>query len=347
MIVVILAGGSGTRLWPLSNNALPKQFLKIEDNTSLIRQTALRFSTSRYVKKILVVTNQKHRSLVEKELKDIKNKQILLEPHRKNTAPAIALAMQYLKEEERVALNTKILITPSDQLISPEKKFHKYLAKLSHIDFKNNIILFGIRPTAPEIGYGYIKVNSQERVSHLYRAEKFIEKPSFSRAKEFFLHDEYFWNAGFFMFTMDTFFKKIKKYCRDIQRLITSTYQHTYDHFDLMPSISFDYAVMEKSKNIMVFPLEVSWSDIGSWDSIYDVLEKDADENVKKGNVITLNTKNSLIMSQKKLISTVGLKNMIIVETEDGIFIGKKGQSQKLKKLIEKIKEKNSCEKKL
>ena len=336
MIVVILAGGKGIRLWPLSNKELPKQFLKIKDNRSLLQRTYLRFSQCEEVERILIVTNQQYRSIVEEHLKEIDvSCPIIEEPCGRNTAPAICLALKYIQENFDVSSSTKVFVSPSDHLISPEKKFREDLGILEKISFSGNIVTFGIRPTRPETGYGYIKVATGSN-GVLSSVDSFIEKPDFERAQEFLLNDEYFWNAGIFLFSVGDFWKEIKMHSNEIFKAFQKKYSDILNEFENLPNISIDYALMEKTKNIKVFPLNASWSDIGSWDSVYDVLEKDENCNVKLGKVYDMDTKNSLIISNKKVISTIGLEDMIVVETEEGIFIGKKGYSQKIKNLIAK-----------
>jgi mannose-1-phosphate guanylyltransferase / mannose-6-phosphate isomerase len=334
MIVVILAGGKGTRLWPLSNQGLPKQFLRIKDHRSLLQRTYLRFSEAEDVEEILVVTNENYKSLVEEHLREINvSCPIITEPCCRNTAPAICLALKYIQEKMRGSSLSKVFVSPSDHLISPERKFREDLSILEHISFDGNIITFGVRPTRPETGYGYIKTNT-ENDGVLYSVDSFIEKPTLEKAGEFFLYDEYFWNAGVFLFSIGDFWKEMKMHSSEIFDAFQKDYSSILEEFANLPNISIDYALMEKTKNIKVFPLDASWSDIGSWDSVYDVLEKDENFNVKMGKVYDIETKNSLIFADKKVVSTIGLEDIIVVETDEGIFIGKKGHSQKIKTII-------------
>jgi mannose-1-phosphate guanylyltransferase / mannose-6-phosphate isomerase len=336
MIVVILAGGKGTRLWPLSNGEKPKQFLRIKNEYSLLQQTVLRFSSANEVEKIVVVTNDKYKSIVEKHLHEINAKcEIVIEPCGRNTLPAIALSVKYLEEKLNVASDKKVLISPSDHFISPQEKFLEVIKKLESINFEKNIVTFGVRPTHPETGYGYIEISSKK--GGLFSAKRFIEKPNLEKAKEFLLSQKYFWNAGFFSFQIETFWEELRSSAFDFYQICQKKYSDFYSFFENMPNISFDYGVMEKTKNIKIFPLDLAWSDVGSWDSIYEALDKDENCNVKSGKIIAIDTKNSLILADKRIVSTIGLENMIIIETEGGIFIGKKGDSQKIKLLIAEL----------
>jgi mannose-1-phosphate guanylyltransferase / mannose-6-phosphate isomerase len=334
MIIVILAGGRGTRLWPLSHQGLPKQFLRIKDHRSLLQKTFLRFVDAPAVEKILIVTNEKHREIVETHLKEIDAAcHIISEPTGKNTAPAISLALKYIEENIGVSKKTKVLISPSDHLIVPEKKFKEDLSILQKADFEDHIITFGIKPTRPETGYGYIKIKKRSKEALFSSVESFIEKPSFEKAEKFLLDGNYLWNAGLFLFSIDTFWEEMKEHSEDLYNAFQSSFESLLKNFHNLPNISIDYALMEKTKKIKLFPLDVTWSDIGSWDSVYDVLDKDKNFNVKHGKVYDLDTKNSLILANKRKISTIGLEDIIIVETDEGIFIGKKGHSQKIKEL--------------
>lgn len=331
MIVVILAGGKGSRLWPLSNSDQPKQFLKIKDHLSLLQKTYLRFSSCKVVEQIIVVTNEKHKSILDDHLKEINAKCLVVtEPWGKNTAPAICLALKYIEEKLKVSSKTKILVSPSDHLIQPQEEFQKKLEFLDKIDFEESIITFGIRPSKPETGYGYVKVDSQK--SHtLLSVEAFIEKPTIEKAKEFLLDDGYFWNAGMFLFSLKIFWKEMKDHCPEFYAFFQKDFSVVLASFKELQSISLDYALMEKTKNIRLIPLNVAWSDIGSWDSLFDVLEKDENDNVIQGKILAVDTKNCLIFANKRKISAIGLKDIIVVETEEGIYIGKKGHSQKIK----------------
>lgn len=337
---VILAGGSGTRLWPFSRNCYPKQFLHFGDNESLLQKTVKRFYPQSTVEDIVVVTGEAYLNIAKNQLCAIHpafEKQILIEPEKRNTAPAICLAVKYFQDILGVDENECFLVSSADHFISPDSVLLTTAFEGEPEVKKGNHLIFGIRPNRPETGYGYIKtINNGNGLFHT--VDQFIEKPDYPTAQLYLLSGRYLWNAGIFLFQIKTFLNDIKKYCPEIAALISGNFQQTYDQFSLMPDISIDYALMEKSKNLLVAPLDVCWSDIGSWDSVYDLFEKDASQNVKKGNVLDIDTTNCLILGNERLISTVGLEDVLIVDTDDAIFVGKKGKSQMVKQLVEEMK---------
>lgn len=346
MKYVILAGGSGTRLWPISRNSFPKQFLHFGDGESLLQKTVKRFYPSVNPRDILVVTNQAYYHLVKNQLIAIDpafESQILVEPERKNTAPAICLAVKYLEEVLGAGSEECVLISSSDHSIAPEKVFLNALVQGEEIASSGHHVIFGIRPSKPETGYGYIK-SVETGTKGIRKVQQFVEKPDPSTAQSYLLSGEYLWNSGIFLFQIETFIKEMASFCPEIAALSCGSFKEMVSKFSEMPDISIDCALMEHSKNTMVMPLDISWSDVGSWDSVYDLLEKDQNQNVKIGNVLDIDTKNCLIMGNKRLISTIGLEDLLIIETDDALYIGKKGESQKVKELVEALKKRNSIE---
>jgi mannose-1-phosphate guanylyltransferase/mannose-6-phosphate isomerase len=339
MKIVILAGGVGSRLWPYSKDNFPKQFLKFSKNYSLLQETILRFKDASFVKEIIIVTNQNYFLLTKNQISmlDINKKiEILIEPDSKNTYPAIFLSLKYLEEKFFLKENEKVLILPSDHIISPIQNFLDVLEKLEHKNL-NEIITFGIRPTKPETGYGYIKVK-EKKEDLLSEVLKFHEKPEIEKAKEYLMDKNFYWNLGIFLFSKKIFFEESKKYIQNFSTNFNLSYQNFLKNFDNLENISIDKALLEKTRKISLCTLDISWSDVGSWDSIYDLLEKDHNNNAILGNVITVDTKNSLIISNKKLISLIGVDDLIVIETDDTIFITKKNSSSKTKDLLKKLK---------
>lgn len=337
---IILAGGSGTRLWPVSRNCYPKQFLQFGDGESLLQKTVKRFYPETSVENIIIVTGEAYLDLARSQLEAIHPSlagQILVEPCKKNTAPAICLAIKYFQDVLKVGENECVLVSSADQFITPESKLLSTAFNGEKEVKKGKHLIFGIRPNKPETGYGYIKTkNKMDEDFNL--VDQFVEKPDYPTAQLYLLSGNYLWNAGIFLFQIKAFFQDLYRHCPDIYSLLDGSFNDVYSRFSLMPNISIDYAFLEKSENLLVARLDVIWSDVGSWDSVYDLSQKDENQNVKIGNVLDIQTSGSLIMGKKRLISTVGLEDMIIVDTEDALYIGKKGKSQMVKDLVEKIK---------
>lgn len=346
MKVIILAGGSGTRLWPFSRNAFPKQFLHFGDGHSLLQKTIERFLPMVSASDILIVTNQDYYHLVKSQagtIDPLLERQILVEPERKNTGPAICLAVKYLQDFLGCNEDECFLVSSSDHLITPQTVFLEGIKLAEQIARKGWHVIFGIRPHKPETGYGYVKGKPTED-PNVWKVEQFIEKPDYSLAQEYVLSGDYLWNSGIFLFQIGSFLKEIQQYSASIASLSKGSFKELSVSFGEMPDISIDYALMEKSQNVMILPLDVSWSDVGSWDSVYDVLEKDSNQNAKVGNILDIDTKNCLIMGGKRLISTVGLEDILVIETDDALFIGRKGESQRVKHLVEELKKRNAKE---
>lgn len=341
MKTVILAGGSGTRLFPLSRKSFPKQFLSF-GGESLFQKTVKRYSKFLDIKDIFIITNNNYLFLIKDQLNEIDFKNvehILLEPIGRNTAPAIALSVKYMIDKLEIDEDEVILVSPSDHIISPDEKFAEYVKKAENIAKKGYIVTFGIRPNKPETGYGYIEAG--ENIDEgFYRVRKFHEKPDIETAKEYLLSGNFFWNSGMFMFSIKTFLEELKKHTPDIYDKIEGlSYEEFIMDFSDMPDISFDYAVMEKTSKAAVLPLDIMWSDVGSWDSVYEILDKDKNGNAKVGNVVEIDTRNSLIIGEKRVISTIGLEDFIIVDTDDVLLVAKKGEGQKVKDIVKIFKE--------
>lgn len=328
MHVVILAGGGGIRLWPLSTKDFPKQFLQLKGTRSLLQQTVERFKGHT----IVIATTEAFETLVRDQLKSYEV-HVVVEPSRKNTAPAIGLAISYLEKHCSAKEKDPVLIVPSDHLIEPESVFLNFVEQAIHTAEKGKLVTFGIRPTKPEIGYGYIQIGHQLD-PFCYAVKRFVEKPKLATAASYLLDPTFYWNSGMFLFTIGTFWNECKKVYPELCEL-----REKEEIFDHLQEISLDYALMEKSENIAVCPLPVSWSDVGSWENLYEVLEKDQNQNVKQGNIIDLSTKNCLIFGGKRVISTLGLEDLVIVDGEEFILIARKNESQRVKEVVQQIYE--------
>ena len=346
MYSLILAGGSGSRLWPLSRELYPKQLLNLNMEQSLLQSTFQRVACFTPSENIISITNIKHSSNVKYQLQDMcKNAVVLAEPVGKNTAPAIAVASKYIstvsKEDDPV-----VLVVPSDHLIKDLAAFKTTVMRGEKLAKEGYIVTFGIQPTYPETGYGYINIE-QEKLLDGYKVKQFVEKPNAQTAQKYIDEGTYFWNCGIFMFKISTFMNELKKANQEIADKLSDfdfskSTEIPYILFDKMPNISVDYAVMEKSDKIALVKLESDWNDLGSWQAIYEVSEKDANGNVLIGNVIDENSKNSFAYSSSKLVATVGLEDTVIVETEDAILACRTDNTQDVKLIYERLKKMNN-----
>lgn len=341
---IILAGGSGSRLWPLSRDEYPKQLLSFDSNESLLQKTFNRLCTFSKPSEIVTITNVKHYNNIKLQLNNIdKANVVIAEPFGKNTAPAIASAIEYFRQI--CADDDIILIVPSDHLIKNIAAFNKTVESGLKLAKQNYIVTFGVKPDYPETGYGYIKTLNP--LSTGYKVEKFVEKPDLQTAEKYLESGEYYWNSGIFMGKISVFVEEFKKHAIDIYNQLdkldfSNSNQIKYSVYEQMPSISIDYAIMEKSDRITLVELQSDWNDLGSWQSIYKVKDKDENGNVLTGKVIVDNVKNSFIYSQKEIVAVSGLEDIILVETEDAIMACKIQDSQNVKILYEKLKAKES-----
>lgn len=341
---IILAGGSGSRLWPLSREEYPKQLLSFDKEQSLLQKTFNRLCSFSKPADIVTVTNIKHYSNIKLQLNKIDSSNVVIgEPFGRNTAPAIASTLQYFIQQG--CEDDVVLIVPSDHLIKDIDGFNKTVEQGKELAEQGYIVTFGIKPTYPETGYGYIK--TEKALSVGYKVEKFVEKPDFETAKKYLDSGNYYWNGGIFMGKISTFLNEFKKYASDIYMHLgkldfSNSTQINFSVYEKMPSISIDYAIMEKSDKIALVELQSDWNDLGSWQSIFNVKEKDENGNVLTGKVVVDNVKNSFIYSQKEVVAVSSLENIILVETEDAIMACKLDESQNVKKLYEKLKAKES-----
>ena len=343
MKAIILAGGLGTRLFPLSRKNLPKQFLKLGDGRSLLQQTILRLlNLVQSPTNLIISTNKEYIFHLKTQLKELglsdREIPIITEPEAKNTAPAIALAVKYLIEKHNVSLEEVVLVSPSDHIIKPEEKFLSEVKRAKEFARMGYIVTFGITPTKPETGYGYIEAG--EPMGPVFKVKRFHEKPSLTLAQEYLSKGNFFWNSGMFAFSLETLIEELRRHAEDIYNLFVETsFEVLQEKFHKMPDISIDYAIMEKTDRAVVLPLNLFWSDVGSWESVYEVLPHDENGNAKSGNIIDLDTKNCLILGNKRLISTIGVEDLIIVETDDVILITKKGSGQRIREVVSRLKQ--------
>lgn len=333
MYGIILAGGSGSRLWPLSRELYPKQLLSLNSDKSLLQATFERLNTFLPADKILSITNTKHAANVRMQV--AKNSLILSEPVSKNTAPAIALSAKYLLQKTNY--DPVVLVMPSDLMIEDNEKFVDSVKTAMEYAQNGSIVTFGIKPSYPETGFGYIKVDNSGTV------EKFIEKPDEVSAEQYLKEQGYYWNSGIFMFKVSVILDELHYWAPDIADIVnkidfTETDNVPYTEFEKMPNISIDYAVMEKTEKIAFVELKSDWKDLGSWQSVYDASKKDENGNVFVGHVLDKDSKGSLVYASSKLVATVGLEDTVVVETEDAILACKKDRAQEVKEIYETLK---------
>lgn len=338
MKIIILAGGGGTRLFPLSRDCYPKQFLHVIGDKSLLAQTIERFLGLVEAKDIIIVTNERYIFHVQAELKTInaQGAHIITEPIGRNTAPAIALAQTYCQDVLQCDDDEILFVSPSDHLIKPIDAFQDLIRNAQAIA-KDNIVTLGIKPTKPEIGYGYIEAEKNNNVAK--KVISFKEKPDLVTAKEYIASGNYYWNGGMFMFSIATMQDELTKYMPAIIDITQNGYRYTVDNFVNMPDISIDYAVAEKSQKMMMISMEnVYWNDIGSFDAIAEVLS-DEDKNVFKGDILAENCTDTMIIGDNRLIAGIDLENLMIIDTPDALLVAKKGESQKVKNIVNKLKQ--------
>ncbi len=350
MIPVILSGGSGTRLWPLSRGQYPKQFLPLISEHTMVQETILRLSGLPGVNAPIAVCNEDHRFMMAEQLWEIGKKPaaIILEPVGKNTAPAVAIAALSAESEEDV-----LLILPADHVITDINAFQAAITQAEILAKQGYLVTFGVVPTHPETGYGYIMKDS-ETVGSAYKIAAFVEKPDLPTAKNYLKSGDYLWNSGMFAFTAKNFLTELEKFNPEILSVCKKALSAAKTDLDFIrldkaifstcPSDSIDYAVMEKTDKGAVIPLNAGWSDVGSWSALWEVTEKDVSGNAISGDVLAVDTKNSYIFSENKLVTVIGVENLVVVETKDAVMIAPKNRVQEVKEVVDQLKKQGRSE---
>jgi len=365
IIPVILSGGSGTRLWPLSRKQYPKQYLPLVGDNTMLQETILRLNGLDSLADPIIICNADHRFLVAEQCQqiDIKNPTILLEPVGRNTAPAIAAAALQSLKIKHSTLNIQdptLLILSADHVIQDVDAFHQAINIASQQAQAGKLATFGIVPTDANTGYGYIK-SSQENIDGAHKVEKFVEKPDLETAQTYLEQGNYLWNSGMFMFQADVLISELSEQSPNIViSVIDAVTNATKDldfirldkqAFESSPSDSIDYALMEKSDNVVVVPLDAGWNDIGSWSALHDIGKKDANGNVINGDVFMQDTTNTYIHANGHMIATIGVQDLIIVDTPNATLISTKDKSQEVKNIVEQLqrqdREEQSCHRKV
>ncbi len=354
---VILSGGSGTRLWPLSRESFPKQYLCLisEDNKSMFQLTQQRISNLKGLTNPILICNEEHRFIVAEQMREIgiKPQSILLEPFGRGTAAAITLAALKSLELEDDPL---LLVLSADHYIKNSNDFIDVIERSIKSVLNNKLVTYGIKPNYSSTGYGYIKCkkNNNDNDQEGSSIEKFLEKPDLEKAKKMLMDSTFLWNSGIFFFKAKIILKEIRKFHPEIFNICNSSIKNSEIDLDFQridknsfmecPNIPIDIAVMEKTNLGFVFPLKVGWKDVGSWDSVWEISNKDKDGNSKKGNILSTKTKNCYLRSEDRLIVALGIEDLAIVETRDALLVAKKSYSQEIKHVVDKLKKEKISE---
>jgi len=343
---VILAGGSGTRLWPLSRASHPKQFLALHDEDTMLQATFKRLS-GLDIQSSITICNEEHRFFVAEQLREIdKLGTIILEPVGRNTAPAIAIAALTVKNDEL------LLVLPADHVIENTEAFTKAVSAAIPLAESGKLVTFGIETGEPHTGYGYIKRGLEQDVGFV--VDKFVEKPSIELAKNYVNSGEYYWNSGMFLFKASRYLEELKKFRHDIYEACEVSARDMQadldflrineDKFAACPAESIDYAVMEKTTDVVVVPVDAGWSDIGSWSSLWDISKKDSNGNAICGDVMLHNSNNSYIRTDDKLVAAVGVEDLVIICTKDTVLVAHKDRVQDVKIIAQKLRSQSRSE---
>jgi mannose-1-phosphate guanylyltransferase/mannose-6-phosphate isomerase len=350
---VILSGGAGTRLWPLSRELYPKQLLALTGERTMLQQTALRLSGLGSAPPV-VVCNEAHRFLVAEQLRQlhIEPKAVVLEPVGRNTAPDIALAALAAVNLSggAAADDPELLVLPADHVIKDVAAFQRAVRLALPAVQQGKLVTFGIVPDAPETGYGYIQRGAATAAdSGVYKIARFVEKPSLERAQQFLQSGDHLWNSGMFMFRARRYLEELERFAPQIAHATRSAFESAKTDLDFIrvdaktfescPGDSIDYAVMEKTSDAVVVPLDAGWSDVGSWSALHEACEPDGHGNVARGDVIAEDSSGSYLYSESRLVAAVGLKDHVVVETKDAVLVAPKARVQDVKKLVSRLKE--------
>jgi len=355
---VIMAGGVGTRFWPKGTLKFPKQFLKIgSEYDTLLQQAYKRLEKVFNHTNIMVVTNVNYRNEVKKQLPKIPDENIISEPIGRNTAPCIGLSCIFINKFHSKA---NVLVVAADHIITDTDDFHRVIKSgLKFVDENGGIVTLGIHPTKPETGYGYIQYDTdmefvteetdKGQTEKIYKVKTFAEKPNPEVAKAFLESGDFLWNSGMFIFRTDTMMEEIKTYMPELHKSLTYLSDNMLsnefpkileEEYSKMKSISIDYGVMEKAKDVYIIRSHFGWNDVGAWDEVYNISEKDKDGNVKQGRIVTVNSGNNLIINDMKIAALVGVDNLLVINTENGLLICRKDESQTVKEVVDYLRRK-------
>jgi len=343
---LIMAGGRGERFWPKSRKNLPKQFLSLtDDGKTMIQLTVERILPIVDIEDIYIATNKDYLPLIREQLPNLPEENVICEPIGRNTAPCIAVSAAIISKKYDDAI---MMVLPSDHLVKYSSMYQRSLSDACEVaEANDSFVTVGITPDYPETGYGYIKFVNTVSEGRAYKVDKFVEKPDIEKAKEYLASDDYLWNSGQFIWKVSTILEKIKALmpetydgAMEIKGAYgTSSYETVLNKvFPEFPSISIDYGIMEKSENIFVIPGTFGWDDVGSWLAVERIKKSNEYGNIVDGNIVTINTKNCIIQGDKKLIATVGLEDLVIVDTEDATLICDRDSTADIKKVLENLR---------
>ncbi|SFV03172.1 mannose-1-phosphate guanylyltransferase/mannose-6-phosphate isomerase, partial [Pseudoduganella namucuonensis] len=350
---ILLSGGAGTRLWPLSRAVLPKQLLPLVTDKTMLQETALRVAAgaggaaAQAVAELmapLVVCGNEHRFMVAEQMREIGVKPlgILLEPVGRNTAPAVAAAANYVKAIDPDAV---MLVLSADLVVNDMPAFHAAIARAEKLSKEGELATFGIVPTAPETGYGYIKSGAAAGAQQCFRVDSFVEKPDRATAEGFVAAGNYYWNSGMYLFRADAYLRELERFQPEMATKAAEAVRNDQRDLDFCrldeaaftacPSDSIDYAVMEKTTHAVVVPADIGWSDVGSWSALHEVQPKDAAGNATRGDVYLDDVSGSLVRAESRIVAVVGVKDLVVVETNDAVLVAHKDQVQRVKQIVE------------
>jgi mannose-1-phosphate guanylyltransferase/mannose-6-phosphate isomerase len=351
IIPVILSGGTGSRLWPLSRALYPKQFLPLTSERSLLQETVLRLKHIKGMRKPVLICNETHRFIAAEQLQAIGvTADIILEPEGRNTAPAAAIAALYIKEQYGDAAN--LLILPADHLLTDLDLFSQAVTIANEQANQSHLMTFGVKPNSPETGYGYIQAG-EKLTDGVFAIKQFVEKPDEENAKTYLAEGNYYWNSGIFVFNAAHYLKEISRLEPEMLSSCEQALTQAKTDLDFIrlgvafldaSNQSIDYAVMEHTKQAAMIPLDAQWSDIGSWSALWDTASKDKNNNLIRGDVLTESVSNSYIHAGHRLVAAIGLDDHLIIETGDAVLVAKKDQSQQVKAIVHQLQEKKRTE---
>lgn len=355
IIPVIMAGGSGTRLWPLSRQLHPKQFLPLVSEQTMLQETCERLSGIEH-QPPLFICGEDHRFTVAEQLRQggFAFNHILLEPEGKNTAPAVALAALQAMQGNQQGDEPVLLVLAADHVIKNVNAFEAAANMALPLAQQGQLVTFGIVPQSPETGYGYIRAGDKLNDGTAMKVDEFVEKPDLKTAESYLSSGQYLWNSGMFMFKASQYLSELEAQRPDILEVCRRSMEKASVDIDFIrpdaeafitcPEDSIDYAVMEKTESAVVVPMDCGWSDVGSWSALWEVSEKDTNGNATKGDVLTLDSKDCFVQSNHKLITTIGLENVVIVESDDAIMVADKSRVQDVKTIVAQLKEQGRSE---